>query len=343
MYLGGLGGLEMSKADADALKFMPVTYRAKVITGGVDDITAPRTYVEPSGPWLTGIGFTGSNPTQRIPLPVKMVQEGYGEQAQMRPAPPDDPRALYLLTDAVNEGYGWFTTPVIQYEKAKGLTQQVAYRGGMRYYRYVDLNGKQVGPLVEFPPGGDAVVGKIVKVVAIAMIAAGAAQAVQAAAQAVTAPAGATPTGAASSASQVASAAKTIAPVASAAPAVTPVAAAVAPAAAAVAPTVAAGGGVLSTIAAALPSVGTAAKVATAVIPIVKAQQDMKAKEELAKASAQQQMPIAPPASLVQTLGPGQQPQFNVPLSSGTPPWMIPALIGGAGLLLVLLMQRRQQ
>lgn len=328
-----LGELVMSQADAASLGWNPVTYRDSIITGGVNDVTVPRTYVEPSGPWYQSVGFKGSN--QRIPINVPMVQEGYGEQAQMRPGVPSDPRALYLVTDAVNEKYGWFTTPIIQEEKARGLTQQVAYRGSMRYYRYVDRNGKQVGDIAEFSAGGDALVGRIVKVLAVAMIGAGVAQAAGAAAKA---------------------AGSALTPTAPAAASVAPTAAAGA------APTVAAGGaaagggglvsagGALSTVAKVGSALSTAAPIVAKAAPIVagvvKAKSDAKAKEALAKAQqdaltrAQVQLPIAPPADM---LSPGAASQYTHTFESRTPSWLVPAVIGGGALLFFLLGKQRSR
>lgn len=144
--------------------------------------------------------------------------------------------------------------------------------------------------------------------------------------------AGAVPAAAAPAAAAVAPAAATVAPVVSAA----------APAATAVTST----GGLIATAVKAAPAViGAVTKVAA---PIIKKQQEIKAKEELVKqqeayirAQDAAQMPIAPPAGLVNQLMPGSAtPQYER-LPSTTPAWLIPAAIGGGVLLLTLLMTRR--
>lgn len=338
MYFDGLAGLEMSKADADALSWQAVRYRPTVITGGVNDVSHDRTYVEPSGEWLASIGFTGPNSHQRIELPVNWVTEGYGEQSQQRPAPPDDQRALLLIKDAVNEGYAWYTTPIIQFEKARGLTQQVAYRGGMRYYRYVDSSGKQVGALVEFPPGGDAVVGKIVKVLAIAMIGTGVAQAASAAASSITAPSGAVPAGAAPTAGAGAGTAATAAVPAAALPAAT-----------------GGGGGLLTSAGGALSTVGSVVKAvggaAAAAAPVVAKVAPAVGAIIKATSPSPQPLPIAPPASSISTpftpttpFGPlAPQPVYDSSIfASSRQDWLLPVLVGGGFLLLMTMMGNRR-
>ena len=338
MYLSGLGA-DFSAADAASLNWSPVTYQSSTDNRGVDPVTYQRTYVDPTpnGQWLKEIGFTGPLgvwPGRKVDVP--MVQVGYGEQTEFRPGrPPEASRALWFVTDPVNEIGGWYYTPVVDFEKAKGLTQQVAYRGTMRYHRYVNSAGKQVGPIVEFAAGGDAVVGKIVKVLAIAMIGTGVAQAATAAAKAV-APS-LTP---AAPSSSLPSAGTTAAKAAAAvAPAAAPAVATVAPAAAAIAPVAAGGAGTIATAASGLlPVLGTVAKGASALVPVVKAVQAVKAKEAETKARQDVMMPVAPPANLVDRTSPGSLVTFP---DSSPPAWMIPALIGGAGLLFLLMKRRR--
>lgn len=127
---------------------------------------------------------------------------------------------------------------------------------------------------------------------------------------------------------------------ATAAKALLPAASAAAPAVAAAAPAVSAGSALVSAATAAIPVV---AKTIAVAAPVIKAQQERKAKETLVRAQMESQMPVAPPAQFVspqvtypQGLAPGQQPMYQA-LPSTTPPWLIPAAIGGAVLLLLML------
>lgn len=121
-----------------------------------------------------------------------------------------------------------------------------------------------------------------------------------------------------------------------------PTAAAI-PAAAAVAPAAAGATGVTAAAAAALPVVSTVAKGVAAAAPIVKTVLDVKAREAMSTASTAQ-MPIAPPANMIPIasgLQPSTSPLYNAPFASGSPPWLIPAVIGGGLLLVVMMMNRR--
>lgn len=130
-------------------------------------------------------------------------------------------------------------------------------------------------------------------------------------------------------ASGAATAAKALLPAASAAPA----------AVAAAAPVAATGATIASVASAAAPLV---AKAVTVAAPIIKAQEDRKAKEVLVRAQMESQMPVAPPASMLTPpvtypSGLGPQQQFQ-PLPSTTPSWLIPAAIGGVGLMVLMMM-----
>lgn len=114
----------------------------------------------------------------------------------------------------------------------------------------------------------------------------------------------------------------------------------VAPVVAAPAATTAASSGLIATAVKAAPAVIGA--VVKAAAPVIKTQQEIKAKEALIK--AQEQMPIAPPAAALQQAtgyAPSDRMQFER-LPSTRPAWLVPAAIGGGVILLALLLGQRQ-
>lgn len=193
-----------------------------------------------------------------------------------------------------------------------------------------DANNKLIG--FDAKSYSDAgMFGKIVKAGLLAMGGLAVAQAVTAA-SAASAAGGAASTGgtAAAGAAKLATAA-----IPAAAPAA---AAAVVPAALPAVATAGAGAGLMTTVAQAAPVLATIAKTA---IPIVKMQQDIKAKEEQAQAQKDaMQLPIAPPAYMVQPSAAPMQ-YMPIPSQNTTPAWLIPAAIGGGVLLLALVLTRK--
>lgn len=207
--------------------------------------------------------------------------------------------------------------------------------GGSSGYGYTSFwkNGQMVGVNSVAWSNKPGVVGYLV----MGMLAAAGGAALMTAAGA--AGAGAAAAGGAGAAG-TAGAASAIAPIASTA------VAAAAPAAAVAVPTVAAAGSTAGWLA-------TVAKAAPSVIGLVKAQQDAKAKAEIVEAQkAQQQLPIAPPAGMIQQMipspsagfAPSQYGQLTPFQSAGTtPPWLIPAAIGGGMLILTLMMMMNRR
>lgn len=113
---------------------------------------------------------------------------------------------------------------------------------------------------------------------------------------------------------------------------------AVAPAAATIAPAVAAGGAAASSL---IPSAATVATVAKAVIPVATAIKQMTAPPS-SRAST-----VAPPAGMVSQMLP--EPTQTIPkttydssiFASQSPSWLVPAALGGLGLLALLMMKKR--
>jgi hypothetical protein len=318
-----------------------VTYAPATVPSGQDFYTSEPTYFDPSHDtaWLSAIGFTGNPWVGRYELPRETVYYGSGDASGSYLAPPTGDGVYHPGGNDVSGTSTAFMemTPVRLWEKAHGYRQQVTWVNSQRYARYVDGSGNQVGPVVRTYKEGKfaEIIGKVVKIVAGAMVAVGAAQAAVAVAAGATAAPVATAAAAPSAAAAV--------PVVEAA---VPAVASVAPAAAAVAPAVAAGGTSLTSIAAsALPVVSTIAKGVAVVAPILKTQMEIKARQDMANA-ASTPLPIAPPADMI-PYGGGylpSAPQPFVPFASGggTPAWLIPAALGGAGLLLVLMSRRRR-
>jgi hypothetical protein len=352
MYLGDYRGLGGSRwvGLGDDIAWQEVTYLPVSFQAGQDTGVSPPTYFDPSwnADWMVGIGFKSDPWAGRHKIDVPDVQVGYGEQSSMGPGPLPDGWVWHPGGQTVSASdppwVEW--TPVRQYERDHGYRQQYYWIGDNRYARYVDASGTQVGPVVQTYKENriTKIIGKVVQIVAGAMVAVGGAQAIAAVAAGASGAATGAATGAAPGAAETITAAAA-APAATTTAAEAVTAAAALPAAEAIAPA-AVGAGATGAVASALPTIATVAKTVTAVAPIAKAILTNKQKQDMANAAATP-MPIAPPANMVPPpsgLMPSGTQQFTpFPGSGGgTPSWLIPAAIGGGILALVMMNRRRQ-
>lgn len=338
MYLGGL---------SDDMNWQEVTYLPTSGQAGQDTYVNRPTYFDPSWDqaWLAGIGFTSNPMLGRHKIDVPQVQVGYGEQSSMGPGPLPDGWVWHDGGQTVSGGdppwVEW--TPVRQWEKDKGYRQQYYWTGDQRYARYVDSAGNQVGPIVQTYKESKItkIIGKVVQAVATVAVAAGAVQA--AAAVAASAAGSGTAAGAGAATPAAGAAVPESVGVVGSGTAAAAAPSAIAPIASAVAPSVATGGAVTGALTSAASVVPTVLKAIPAVSGVIKAVQAVQGRENQV-AALQQQMPIAPPASMVSPSGNALGPTAYDPtiFQPQQPSWLIPAAIIGGGVILVAMLGHRK-